>query len=91
MSIPTTDNPIVLAHIKAQQYDEVRSQFPCGCFYGKGAMILLCAWHDGYDEGLAVADDRTHDEIVIDAVRDQAIIGTKGDGYHGPAAEQEPT
>ena len=60
MSIPTTTNPTVLAHIKAQGYDEARKQYGCGCFWNKGGTaIALCQWHDGYDEGLAAAEQET--------------------------------
>jgi hypothetical protein len=58
MGIPTTTNPKVLAHIEAQQYDLLRRLYTCGCFRAKDDTIMLCQWHDGYDEGLADAAEQ---------------------------------
>ena len=55
MGIPRTDNPKVLAHIKAQGLDEKRWMYDCGCLVAKDDTIMLCQWHDGYDSGLADA------------------------------------
>ena len=55
MGIPRTDNPKVIAHIEAQHYDQKRRMYGCGCILAKDETIMLCQWHDGYDEGLADA------------------------------------
>ena len=53
MGIPRTDNPKVIAHIEAQQFQ--RNMYHCGCIIAKDGTIMLCQWHDGYNEGLADA------------------------------------
>ena len=58
MGIPQTDNPKVIEHIKAQQYDEKRRMYHCGCILAKDGTFMLCQWHDGYDEGLAEAAEQ---------------------------------
>ena len=58
MGIPRTNNPKVLAHIKAQHLDEKRHMYGCGCLVAKDGTIMLCQWHDGYDEGLAEAAEQ---------------------------------
>ena len=68
MGIPRTDNPKVIAHIQAQRLDEKRQMYGCGCLIAKDDTIMLCQWHDGYDEGLAdaAAEQRARDEAIID-------------------------
>ena len=65
MGIPRTDNPKVLAHIKAQPLDEKRRMYGCGCLVAKDNTIMLCQWHDGYNSGLADAAER--DEAIAEA------------------------
>ena len=65
MGIPRTDNPKVIEHIKAQGFQ--RNMYSCGCILAKDDTIMLCQWHDGYDEGLAEAafDQRADRDAII--------------------------